>query len=190
VKASPVARLQKSKQAAVTTGSAKSSGIPCAMVLTLIARSPRGPGLIAPVIARLVTARFGLSVGRPGPHAFAVRVSVVRLRASAATPSRPPHPRLTCRDDRDTSLCIEAGYADDAPDLGSVSTRILLIRISPLRQTGTTGNLRVARKHSVGVGTPRALQRAGRYSAKSGEKADVPISTLWANKRHAANQRT
>jgi hypothetical protein len=30
-----MARLQKSKQAAVTTGSAKSSGIPCAMVLTL-----------------------------------------------------------------------------------------------------------------------------------------------------------
>jgi hypothetical protein len=30
-----MARLQKSKQAAGTTGSAKSSGIPCAMVLTL-----------------------------------------------------------------------------------------------------------------------------------------------------------
>jgi hypothetical protein len=41
VKASPMARLQEKKQAAVTTGSAKSSGIPCAMVLRLIACSPR-----------------------------------------------------------------------------------------------------------------------------------------------------
>jgi len=34
--ASPMARLQTKKQAAVTTGSAGSTGIPCAMVLTLI----------------------------------------------------------------------------------------------------------------------------------------------------------
>jgi hypothetical protein len=33
--ASPMARLQQKKQAAVTTGSAKSTGIPCAMVLTV-----------------------------------------------------------------------------------------------------------------------------------------------------------
>jgi hypothetical protein len=31
-----MARLQIKKQAAVTTGSAKSTGLPCAMVLTLI----------------------------------------------------------------------------------------------------------------------------------------------------------
>jgi hypothetical protein len=30
-----MARLQQEKQAAVTTGSARSSGIPCAMVLTV-----------------------------------------------------------------------------------------------------------------------------------------------------------
>src|SRR5262249_33999460 len=33
----------------------------------------------------------------------------VRTRNSRASPKRPSHPRLTCRDDRDTSLCIEAG---------------------------------------------------------------------------------
>jgi len=33
--ASPMARLQQKKQAAVTTGSARSTGIPCAMVLTV-----------------------------------------------------------------------------------------------------------------------------------------------------------
>jgi len=37
----------------------------------LIARSPRGPGFLAPVIARLVTTQLDLSVGRPGPRAFA-----------------------------------------------------------------------------------------------------------------------
>ena len=35
-----------------TTGSAGSSGIPCAVVLRLIARSPRRPGFLAPVAAR------------------------------------------------------------------------------------------------------------------------------------------
>jgi hypothetical protein len=155
------------------------------MVLTLIACSPRGPGLIAPVIARLVTARLGLSVGRPGPHAFAVRVSVVRLRASAATPSRPPHPRLSCRDDRDTSLCIEAGYADDAPDLGSASRRILLIRISLLRQTGATGNLRMARMHSVGVGTPPALQRGAAIPQRAAKKRTCRIDAVGHKQKYS-----
>src|SRR5262249_5709872 len=41
--------------AAVTTGSAEITGIPCAMVLTLIPCSPRGPGFLAPV-ARVMPA--------------------------------------------------------------------------------------------------------------------------------------
>jgi hypothetical protein len=39
-----MARLQQKMQAAVTTGKAGATGIPCAMVLRLIARSPRCPG--------------------------------------------------------------------------------------------------------------------------------------------------
>ena len=50
--------------------------------------------------------RLSLSVGRPGPHDFAVRADGARL----APPSRPSHPRLTCRDDRDTPSFIEAGW--------------------------------------------------------------------------------
>jgi hypothetical protein len=61
-----------------TTGSAGSSGIPCAMVLRLIACSPRGPGFLAPVVARIVIAQLSASVGAPGPHAFAVRVHCAR----------------------------------------------------------------------------------------------------------------
>ena len=96
VRASPMARQQIKKLAAVTTGSAGSSGIPCTMVLRLIARSPRGPGCLAPVAARFVTARLGLSVGRPGPHAFAVRLGAVRphekiVRAAKASIASPPH---------------------------------------------------------------------------------------------------
>ena len=44
---SPMARLQTKKQAAVTTGSAGSTGIPCAMVLRLIRVLPGVPGLLA-----------------------------------------------------------------------------------------------------------------------------------------------
>jgi len=55
-----------------------SPNIPCAMVLRLIARSPRGPGLIAPVASRSFCS-LSLSVGRPGPHAFAVRNGSARL---------------------------------------------------------------------------------------------------------------
>ena len=47
--ASPMARLQHKKQAAVTTGQAGSTGTPCAMVLRLIRDLPGVPGLIATV---------------------------------------------------------------------------------------------------------------------------------------------
>jgi hypothetical protein len=93
VLAAPMARQQTKKLAAVTTGSAKSAGIPCAMVLTVSFVLSRGPGFIASVIARFVTAQLGASVGAPGPHDFAVRVGIVRPRtqgtraiASTASP--------------------------------------------------------------------------------------------------------
>src|SRR5689334_452576 len=82
------------------------------MVLTLIARSPREPGLIAPVTAQLVTARLDLSVGRPGPHAFAsASAPFVRTKTSRASPMRPSHPALNVRDDREAPLFIERGTA-------------------------------------------------------------------------------
>jgi hypothetical protein len=65
----------------------KHPGPPCAMVLTLIARSPWRPGFLAP-IARSVrhASKLDLSVGRPGPHAFAsVPGPFVRAKKRAAT---------------------------------------------------------------------------------------------------------
>jgi hypothetical protein len=46
--------------------------------LRLISRSPRGPGFLAPVASRSFCS-LSLSVGRPGPHDFAVRDLDVRL---------------------------------------------------------------------------------------------------------------
>jgi hypothetical protein len=93
-----MARLQQKKQAAVTTGSAGSTGIPCAMVLTVSFVLSPGTGLSCPRRKRDAKhhRQLDLSVGRPGPYDFAVRASHVRLTC----PPRPSHPRLTCRDDR------------------------------------------------------------------------------------------
>ena len=83
---------------------AASAGIPCAMVLRLMSRSPRGPGSFAPVIPeKLASQELSASVGAPGPHAFAVRNSIARL----ATPLRPPHPAPNVRDDREAPLLWE-----------------------------------------------------------------------------------
>jgi len=86
-----MARLQKKTQAAVTTGSAETTGIPRAMGYGLYALSS-GTGLFAPVArdARQKHLELGLSSGRPGPHDFAVRLSAVRL----TTVTRPPLPAL------------------------------------------------------------------------------------------------
>jgi hypothetical protein len=77
-----------------TTGSAETSGIPCATVLTLMARSPWEPGLFAPIAREpRKPSELDLSVGRPGPRAFAsasvplVRTKTVRV-AEASIASR------------------------------------------------------------------------------------------------------
>jgi hypothetical protein len=48
-----MARQQQKKLAAVTTGSAKSSGIPCTMVLTRSFALSRGTGLYCPPHLRI-----------------------------------------------------------------------------------------------------------------------------------------
>src|ERR1700730_7287508 len=69
------------------------------MVLRLIPCSPRRPGFFA-TVARGLLHELSTSVGVPGPHGFAVRVSAARL----APLLRPSHPVPNVRDDRDTSL--------------------------------------------------------------------------------------
>jgi hypothetical protein len=91
----------------------RSSGIPCAMVLTLIRDLP-GDRLSCPRLRQCACAPCAdLSTGRPGPHDFTsvMRRSSARASASCDTP-RPPHPRLTCRDDRAQPPLNEAGWRD------------------------------------------------------------------------------
>ena len=85
--------------------------IPCAMVLRLMARSPRCPGFLATVAPR-ETSREKLdpSVGRSGPHAFAVRAGIAR----PAKPPRPSHPAPTFVTTR-TPLWIRAGRREKKP---------------------------------------------------------------------------
>jgi len=121
---SPMARLQQEKQAAVTTGSAGSTGIPCAMVLTVSFALSPGTGLSCPRHLRDAKhhRKLSLSVGRPGPHDFAVRISHVRPTCHP----RPPHPRPTCRDDRpkrpSSSRRDAREHRRDLPDAASANT--------------------------------------------------------------------
>jgi hypothetical protein len=89
--ASPMARLQQKTQAAVTTGLAGSTGIPCAMVYGLYRALPGDRAFLPPSSARS-TRKLSLSVGRPGPRDFAVRVRHVRLTCLRV--HRIPAPRI------------------------------------------------------------------------------------------------
>jgi hypothetical protein len=85
-----MARLQQKKQAAVTTGTPNNRHS-LRDGLRLMACSPRGAGLDSPrrVAKRLAT--LDLSVGRPGPHAFArpLAASLVQRRRPRPSHSAP-----------------------------------------------------------------------------------------------------
>jgi hypothetical protein len=100
VKASPMARVQQ-KSTRQNHRSGRSSGIPCAMVFTIIRALPRDR-LSCPCLRQCAFAPCaGLSTGRPGPHDFTSVMRRLSARASACCDApRPPHPRPTCRDDR------------------------------------------------------------------------------------------
>ncbi|WP_315705908.1 MULTISPECIES: hypothetical protein [unclassified Bradyrhizobium] len=107
--AAPMARLQQRKQAAVTTGQPKQSGIPCAMVLRLYVVSP-GTGSIAPVHVKqsfIALRQCAVSALRRPQHREArtarlhVRIDVVRRREQITLqPDTATATRLAHRDDR------------------------------------------------------------------------------------------
>jgi hypothetical protein len=133
VKASPMARVREEMHAAVTTGAAGSSGIPRAMGYDLYALS-LGTGVIAPIVARrkcvvaFATMRDRIArASAPGGQDHTISPSVSKADRLFGS-MRPPLPRLTCRDDRDTPLLPRR---DDASE-----TRILKKRKQNiLRQT-------------------------------------------------------
>jgi hypothetical protein len=99
-----MARQQQKTQAAVTTGLAGSTGIPCAMVLTAYGALSSASGLDSRRRPAQRRAELDPSVGESGPHAFAVRPGHTRR----VKPLRPSHSRLNVRDDA-YAPPIEAG---------------------------------------------------------------------------------
>src|SRR5215831_3463130 len=88
------------KQAAVTTGQPKQPAFPAQWFYGLYVISP-GTGLVCPRrTQRASRCELGLSVGRSGPHDFAVHISIARL----ATLTRPSQPALNVRDDASVPL--------------------------------------------------------------------------------------
>jgi len=79
----PQPRVKQKTREFVTTGQPTHAGIPCAMVLRLIAGSPRRPGFDCLRRLRVLTLRLDPSIGGSGPHAFAVREGCFRPRVAA-----------------------------------------------------------------------------------------------------------
>jgi hypothetical protein len=82
--AAPMARLQKKTQAAVTTGSADTAGIPRADGFTGLYVISPGTGSFAPVVrnARHEHRDLDTSTGMSGPHDFAVRAQPLVAQAA------------------------------------------------------------------------------------------------------------
>jgi hypothetical protein len=96
-----MARLQQKTQAAVTTGLAGSTG--GLNGVTAYTCSLRCAGLDSHRHSQIIIRELDPSIGGPGPHDFAVRISRARL----AQRTRPSHPAPNVRDDRETPLLWE-----------------------------------------------------------------------------------
>jgi hypothetical protein len=146
-----MARQQQEKLAAVTTGAADHPAFP-ARWLTAYTRSPRGPAFLPPSARDAkASSRIGISTGMPGPHDFAVRLRRDRL-------SRPPRPPLPA------STLVTIGR--NVPlHRGGMACSIVVIcpttQATSSRQTGTTGNLRMAGMREAPVGRNEANEHTG-----------------------------
>jgi hypothetical protein len=123
------------------------TGLPCAMVLTVSFALSLGSGLSCPrrraIISRDLVSASGGQDHTPSPSASA---SFVRVPKARATPTRPSHPALNVRDDREAPLLSERGTARI---MLLISGKVRLIyekqEMPRLRQIGTTGSLRMVR---------------------------------------------
>jgi hypothetical protein len=149
---------------------AASAGIPCAMVLRLMSRSPRGPGSFAPVIPeKLASQELSASVGAPGPHAFAVRNSIARL----ATPLRPPHPAPNVRDDREAPLL----WVRD----GEENTQFLIFRKRNICAWRTDNSNQIESAHEIRFYAHafwRCLRPSARRERCGIDQTDSPVGQI------------
>ncbi len=116
-----------------TTGTSRTTGLPCAMVLRLIRALPGDQALLPPSPLGSSPEQLSASLGAPGPHDFAVRKSRVRL--SQALASTASHRNV--RDDRDPPL-IRRETREVRPVICPTSQARFV------RHVGTTGKLRMA----------------------------------------------
>ena len=102
----------KKHTSVVTTGSPDSSGLPCAMVLTVSSALSPVTGLSCHRRLANCFTKLDASVGASGPHDFAVRGSAARQRVATCV-HRIPHPTfVTTR----TPLCVGRDGAEIATD--------------------------------------------------------------------------
>jgi hypothetical protein len=80
-----------------TTGSSRTTGVPCAMVLTgYVVLAPVRPAFVSPSLVPHRDANLAPATGAPGPHAFAVRLCAAR-RTAHSRPSPPASTSVTTR---------------------------------------------------------------------------------------------
>jgi hypothetical protein len=107
------------------------AGLPCTVVYGLLRALLGEPDFVVTVISAMRMHRRQLSAGHgaPGPHGFAVRITVVR----PATMLRPPHPALNVRDD---------AYAPHRGGMGE-NMRVICPTAQPdgMRHINATGKL-------------------------------------------------
>ena len=107
-----------------TTGSARTTGIPCAMVLRFIRDLPGVPGLLAPVASRNRPQDLTPASGRQDHTISPSANRVARL----ATPQRPSHPDPNVRGDARTPLCAGQDARIEASDLPDGASGIFAAR--------------------------------------------------------------
>jgi hypothetical protein len=96
----PRVRNEKKHTSVVTTVTPETPGIPRAMVLRLIPRSPRGPGFFAPVASRILPRNLTPASGCQD-H---TTLPSADTRPRQKRRPRPLHPAPNVRDDRETPL--------------------------------------------------------------------------------------
>jgi hypothetical protein len=114
-----------------TTGSAGRPGLPCAMVLRLVRALLGDRAFLPPLLASAQRAACerSLSVGRPGPHDFAVRARISRLAQKHLRPARPSHPASRFVTIAHTPPLPRWEAGENASDLGAPSSLFLNNRI-------------------------------------------------------------
>ena len=163
-----MARLQQRKQAAVTTGLAESTGIPCTMVLTLLRALPGVHDFLVTVASRVILRDLAPAQGRQD-HTTSPSASAALVARAA---QRPSHPAPNTRDDREAPLSRARDGADHGSDLGFKSSEFPKIIIATDWHDGRFAPDKHA-QFSLGLSG-----KSVRWQRSRGRARDEPNSTV------------